>query len=131
MGMTTIDLGGETLTDLQVEYSARLHFTGGYFVRIETPFVLEVGGQSAHLTPDTDPPEALKPLDGLVGQAIADSLIDRGTLTLNFDDGARIVVRPDDDHESWTVTGPEGLLIVCMPSGELAVWSGMRHDESN
>lgn len=129
--MTNFDLSGQTLTELRGEYAAGLHFTGGYWVRIETQFALEVGGQSTYLSPDIDPPEAFKPIHGLVGKTIAESPMDGGTLTMTFDDGARIVVPHNGDYEAWTATGPDGLLIVCMPSGDLATWSGTGHDESN
>ncbi len=123
--VTTVDLSEQTLEDLKVEYTAGLYFTGGYFVRIETPFTLDIGSKSAYLSPATDPPEAFASMHGLVGKAIAESRIDGGTLTLTFDDGARLVVQPDGNYEAWTVAGPDGLLIVCMPSGELATWSGI------
>jgi hypothetical protein len=122
--VTTIDLSGQTLTDLRVEYTAGLRFTGGYFVRIETSFTLNTDSHSTYLSPDADPSEAFASMHGLVGKAISESRIDGGTLALTFDDGARLVVQPDGNYEAWTVAGPDGLLIVCMPSGELATWSG-------
>ena len=57
--------------------------------------------------------------------------MDGGTPTISCDDGARIVVPHSGDYEAWTTTGPDGLLIVCTPSGDLAASSEMGHDESN
>jgi hypothetical protein len=37
--------------------------------------------------------------------------------------GATITVPPNDAFEAWTVTGPNGLRVVSMPGGTLAVWS--------
>ena len=121
--MTKIELSGQTLTELRVECTAGLHFTGGYFVRIETPFTLDIGSKSAYLSPAKDLPEAFAPMHGLVGKVISESRIDSGTLMLTFDEGARLVIQPDGNYEAWTVTGPGGLLIACMPSGKLATWS--------
>jgi len=45
-----------------------------------------------------------------------------GMLRLVFDDGHLLSVAPDPAHEAWTANGPDGLLLVCMPGGSLAVW---------
>jgi uncharacterized protein DUF6188 len=127
--MTNIDLSGQTLTELRIEYTVGLTFTSDYFVLIESPFTLDIQGKATYLTPDIDPPEALEPLQGLIGRTVSESTIsDTGVLSLIFDDGSRVVVEPDGDYEAWNVSGPDGLLIVCMPSGALATWSGVGPD---
>ncbi|WP_428839421.1 DUF6188 family protein [Blastococcus saxobsidens] len=30
---------------------------------------------------------------------------------------------PEGDYEAWQLDGPDGELIVCLPSGGLAIWS--------
>jgi Family of unknown function (DUF6188) len=123
--MTSIDLSGQTLTGLRAEYTVGLTFTGDYFVLIQSPFTLTIHGEAISLTPDTSPPEALEPLQSLTGRTVTESTIsDTGTLSLTFDDGSRVVVEPDGDYEAWNLAGPDGLIIVCMPSGELG--SGRR-----
>ncbi|MBJ7336666.1 MAG: hypothetical protein JHC64_03145 [Mycolicibacterium sp.] len=47
---------------------------------------------------------------------------DVGGLHVTFEGGARIVVGPDPDYESWHVNGPNGALVLSMPGGGLAVW---------
>ncbi len=46
-----------------------------------------------------------------------------GQLRLVFDDEHLLRVAPDPAFEAWTVNGPDGLLVVCMPGGSLSVWS--------
>lgn len=45
-----------------------------------------------------------------------------GTLRLSFANGASVIVEPDEAYEAWTMSGPGGMLVVCMPRGELAIW---------
>lgn len=50
-----------------------------------------------------------------------------GGLLVSFADGTHVHVGSDEEYESWALAGPGGMKVVCMPGGELAVWSG---DES-
>jgi uncharacterized protein DUF6188 len=123
--MTDIDFKGQTLTALRVEYTAGLSFTGGYFVLISSPFTLDIRGRTARLTPDGDRPEAFEPMQALVGRTVSESSVGgTGTLSIAFDDGSRVLVEPDSDYEAWNASGPNGLLVVCMPGGELTVFRG-------
>ena len=45
-----------------------------------------------------------------------------GVLRLAFSSGCLLRVTPDPVFEAWTATAPDGLLVVCMPGGPLAVW---------
>jgi Family of unknown function (DUF6188) len=61
----------------------------------------------------------------LLFQATVESaLVGReGDLTLSFRDGARLRVQPSPDYEAWQISGPDRLLVVCMPGGgEPAIW---------
>ncbi|WP_407697388.1 DUF6188 family protein [Streptomyces kebangsaanensis] len=51
-----------------------------------------------------------------------------GTCTLLFTQGVRISVPSNPDFEAWTYTSPSGRT-VCMPGGDLAVWTSadLRH----
>ncbi|MDN5798150.1 MAG: DUF6188 family protein [Intrasporangium sp.] len=44
-----------------------------------------------------------------------------GDLALNFSD-AQVNVRADPKYESWQIHGARGEIVVCKPSGDLAVW---------
>ena len=58
---------------------------------------------------------------------------DTGELQITFGSGARLLVGADADFESWALTGPDGLLVVCLARGELAVWgdAGLSADEGH
>lgn len=45
-----------------------------------------------------------------------------GALSISFTDGTAIHVEPDPRYEAWTFNGPNGLLIVALPGGGLAIW---------
>lgn len=64
-------------------------------------------------------------LGRLVGHTIVDARVsEAGALTIGFDDSTRLTVEPDLAYEAWNVSGPVGFLTVCMPGGELAIWTG-------
>lgn len=46
-----------------------------------------------------------------------------GRLVVHFAGGGLLSVEADDDYEPWTLTGPEGLRLVSLPGGDLAVWT--------
>lgn len=45
-----------------------------------------------------------------------------GTLRLVLDHFL-LTVRADPQYEAWNVVGPGDMLVVCMPGGQLAVWT--------
>jgi hypothetical protein len=46
-----------------------------------------------------------------------------GALRIVFGDGHLLKVDSDPRYEAWTANGPDGMLIVSMPGGNLAVWA--------
>ncbi|HWD05923.1 MAG TPA: DUF6188 family protein [Amycolatopsis sp.] len=106
-----------------MKYSAVLHFSDAYMVRIESSFRFTLPGKQYNISPDVDPQESLQPMSTLLHQAVTKSAInDSGALIIAFDSGAMIHVESDDEYEAWTVGGPDGFLVVSMPGGELATW---------
>ncbi|MEV6774522.1 DUF6188 family protein [Nocardia sp. NPDC051030] len=59
----------------------------------------------------------------LSGEIVTAAVTSTGELRIDLDSGNRLVVEPDRYFEAWHVTAPGQYLIVCMPGGELAVWS--------
>jgi hypothetical protein len=51
-----------------------------------------------------------------------DAAFKDGRLHLAFDGGWSIEVPPGTDYEPWTLNGPDGLLLVSVPGGDLAIW---------
>ena len=45
-----------------------------------------------------------------------------GNLSLTLD-GTTVRCAADPRYEAWTICGPRGELIVCMPGGGLAIWT--------
>jgi hypothetical protein len=45
-----------------------------------------------------------------------------GTLRLVLDH-YQLTVRPDPHYEAWNVVGPGDMRLVCMPGGQLAIWT--------
>ena len=127
--MTTIDLSGfsgQKLVELLIECSVVMNFEGEYGVLLICPFTLETRGATHHIAPATDPPEAFVPVRNLLGTSISTSNIgENGSLSLTFDDGSILHVEPDPNYEAWNLSGPDGLVVVCMAGGELAIWSGI------
>jgi hypothetical protein len=58
----------------------------------------------------------------VLGHAVVSIDVTGGCLTIVFDGGLQVVVEPDQRYESWQISSEDGLLIVCTPGGELAVW---------
>lgn len=119
-----LELVGHSLTSYTAEFTVGLQLSDGYFVRIESPFTMIFPTRSITLSPEEDSAESFKPIGELIGQSITESIADStGTLSITFSNSVRFVVEPDTDYEAWTIGGPGGMLIVCTPGGELAVWS--------
>lgn len=125
-----IPLSGEMLDSQEVDYTVRLYFSGDFFVRIESPFTLNLPDGRILLSPEEDESQAFSPLSDLVGHVVAESTIDdAGVFTVVFENGSSLVAKPDKAYEAWTLNGPNGLLVVCMPGGELAVWDAASNAE--
>lgn len=121
-----MDLGlqGRILQSVLVDYTLRMQLSDEYFIAIESPFKVDSSGKTFSLSPEEDADDAFQPIRQLVGQTVEEASADEaGTLRVSFSDGTRFEVPPDDHYESWNVSGPGGALVVCMPRGELAIWS--------
>lgn len=120
-----LGLSGKRLQSMQHEYTVVLQIDDVHFVAVSSPFTVEVDGDTTCLSPEEDPEEAFELVRQLIGQKINRATVDSaGTLNMVFERGARISVGPDPDYEAWNVSGPDGALVVSMPGGELAIWSG-------
>ena len=119
-----LGLRGQSIISIDVDYTVSFNLSGGYEIRIETPFSLHDSGGDLQVSPGTDPELSTARLDALIGPTIITSVAeDSGTLRLNFANGSRLRVEPDSSFEAWTLAGPNGTKVACMPGGELAVWS--------
>ncbi|MFC3381947.1 DUF6188 family protein [Couchioplanes azureus] len=113
-------LVGRKLEYLRLGDALVLSFSGGGQVWIETAAQLHGAGGRVDVEPGEQRCDVLATLLGDVVRAARAS--DAGELRLTFASGSWLSVPADDDVESWAVTGPAGVLMVCLARGELAVW---------
>jgi hypothetical protein len=99
-------------------------------VTLAGPFVLLDPFGHEHRLNAEDPWQSLTPLFTLRHDRIASAVADRkGWLMVQFDSGAKLEVGPTGMYENWQLSGPQGVLIVGLPSGgEPAVWDAVRGD---
>ena len=121
--MTQIELNGQTVARVADDRPLRVHIGSDWLVTAESAMTFtDADGAVRHFQgDDPETASALAPL--LTGRTIESSVIKDGSLRLVFTDGAELFAPPDPHYESWNVTGPNRLLIVCTPGGELAIWS--------
>jgi hypothetical protein len=129
-----MDLGlhGKSLQSVLIEHTARLQLSDVYFIVIESPFRLDIHGESFSLSPEEETDDALQALRQLVGHTIEEATADAaGALHVIFEGGARLTVEPDPAYEAWSVSGPDGALVVSTAAGKLAIWKSQSNaDES-
>jgi hypothetical protein len=114
-------LVGQKLEFVRLGHAIVLSFSGGRQVLIETVARLDAPAIGrVEVEPGENPSDVLATLLGDVVRTARTT--GTGELRITFRSGAELRVRPDDDVESWAVAGPEGLLIVCLARGELAIW---------
>jgi hypothetical protein len=73
-----MDLGlrGKTLQSVLIEYTIRMQLSDVYFIVIESPFTLDIDGDSFSLSPEEEPNDALRALDQLAGHTIEETTVD-------------------------------------------------------
>lgn len=101
-------------------------------IAISEPFTLMTSSGRRYVldpAPSTDS-GSLAPILQVMRQVIrAGTAFNDGRLELSFRDGSWIGVPSGKDFEAWTLAGPggvDGLKIVSIPGGELAIWSDRR-----
>ena len=114
------------LVGLELEYvrlghAIVLSFTGGREVLIETVVHLDGPHGRADIEPGDHSSDILETLLGDVVRAA--SIRDTGELEITFGGGSQLVVAVDADVEAWALAGPDGVIMVCLARGELAVWA--------
>ena len=78
--------------------------------------LVAVDGVSA-LIDAAGPPLETAPTLQLLKQSVTSASAAGGVLTLRFANGLTLEALPDDEYESWSVAGPNGV-VQCCPGGE-------------
>ncbi|MGW3279436.1 DUF6188 family protein [Nocardia rhamnosiphila] len=93
-------------------------------VQVDGVIGIGAGGREIHrYSVGEIPVEVRSRLTGVLREVSATG---NGTLQLKFESGSSIWVFADSNYEAWSVVGAEGFRMVCMPGGELAVWSAAK-----
>ncbi|MEZ0069277.1 hypothetical protein ABIA32_005321 [Streptacidiphilus sp. MAP12-20] len=119
-----LNLQGLTVTEIGVSYRLSLRIDADISVSLGSPCMLsdDVGAsrQETRLDPEwQDVVPALALFNDEVLSAVA---LKTGALQLVFGSGTQLTCDPIPSYEAWQVSGPGGHLMVCLPSGGLAVW---------
>lgn len=113
-------LAGQKLEFVRLGHAIVLGFAGGSQVLIETLARLDGPAGRVYVEPGDDPSDDLATL---LGDTVQDArTYTGGELMITFTSGASLLVGVDSDVESWAVSAPGGVLIVCLARGEIAVW---------
>ncbi|MGB8939686.1 MAG: DUF6188 family protein [Streptomyces sp.] len=123
-----LPFGGLEVSQLRIDHTLTLRLGPDAWITIETPAHLKRAGETlpstaspTHIDPGT---QNVGPALALFGASLVSALaFDDGRLVLDFAGGARLLAGPDPDYEAWNVGDAEGLKIVSLPGGELAIWS--------
>lgn len=112
-------LVGKSLTQLCVGVAdVQLRFDDGLGVQLEAG--VEVGDSQLVDPFSSAGVTALLPLLKCV--VAAAHVEASGGLVLTFG-ATSLRCAADQQYEAWNVTGPDGVLVVAMPGGELAIWA--------
>ena len=121
-----VPLGGLAVTQCRVDHAFTLVVTDEpkqvFEVRIEQPFFIESRGVESAIDLEAESAclgPALSVLHQVVERA---SAFKDGRLGLAFANGTLLRVPFSVEFEAWEIVGPDGLRIVSLPGGELALW---------
>lgn len=119
-----LPLAGRTVSRVAFDHAVSLLTDDGAELRVQTAF--SFGADPARMVvidPERDVAAHAGVLVDLRGRAItAAGADDDGALAVRFATEAVLQVPPDSSYEAWTLTGPQGSLVVCLPGGGVAVF---------
>jgi hypothetical protein len=119
-------LEGQRVTKVCFDYAVTLATESGFELRLETLFVIhDPDDEQASVDPEA-PRELAAHVLEILQQLIDSADVEpSGALTVRFVDGHEIVVPPHPEFEAWSVVGPSGQRVVCLPGGGFSEWSSI------
>lgn len=122
-----LPLTGQTMRTTSIDHVLNLSTDGGFRFEIEGD--VHVRTRSEHMTfapsPSLDIADDIQKM--LTGRITASS-VEKGTVRVTLDSGTVLEVRPHSTYEAWTLFGPDGFRMVCMPGGDVATWPAVQDD---
>lgn len=112
---------GAEVVQVCFDFGVTIRMQGGWELRINGDFRITAEGRTDHANAQSErlsEPRALSFLQLVV----RDATVRDGTLQIRFSDGSALHVSPPEKFEGWTLSGPDHLLMVSLPGGQLAVW---------
>lgn len=114
---------GLAVTQVRLDHAVTLLLEDFHF-RIEGAFfILEGSGLQHRVDPEGDPEQLLPVLKLFQKESVSGSANDDGGLEINFRDGTRVFVPASQQFEPWELAGPERLIVVSAPGGEISIWT--------
>ncbi|MFE3546002.1 DUF6188 family protein [Nocardia sp. NPDC059177] len=109
LGFTaTIRLGSPIEFELQVEGEISIHTTDGRLAS----------------APSNNYADIRNELESIVGSKVTRAIASEvNGLKIVLSSGTVLEVPVDDHYEAWGIVGLSGYRVICLPGGELAIWS--------
>ncbi len=124
MNTVDLDLNGQTISHQHFDYTMTLETDAGIELNVENDYTLHTADAAWGISPEPVSTGSGQPTS-LINRTISTATSDTtGALSISFTDGDRVTVEADPDYEAWSLAGPDGKKVVCLPGGELATWSG-------
>lgn len=118
--MTDSRLSGLTLERIAIDYGIELLFLRDQYW-LSARFA---SGQLSGRRLEVSTPDLLSLLQTLLHVSCEIEIHDDGGLAIAFDNRLTIEVRPSSQFEAWELVSSSGDRWICMPSGEVAIWTG-------
>lgn len=121
-----VQLRGAKITACCFAFEVELHLTLEdrlWTLQLAQPFVVVAPSGLEDVVVPEGEPARLAPALRLVHQFVTDVFASKdGALELRCRDGTRLQVPAGEAFEAWTMTGPDGVRLVSLPGGQLAIW---------
>ena len=124
VGRTISELRYSAPSNFRMVFDAGDQVEPGLYADLGPFSYVEREGTTHRIVPDN--PATVGPALTTLGRSVDFATVEDGVLTLMFSDASQVRCEPNDLYEAWQVVrGVPQHLVVCAPSGELAVWDDM------
>jgi hypothetical protein len=124
-GALLLPLIGRVVTRFCLDFAVNLEFLNAepaYYLCIESDPLLSQDENEVTLSLD-DRAQAAR-LSIVARKIVRDVRVyENGALIMSFGERLKLSVPANTKYEAWNVSASDGMKIVCMPGGRLAIWS--------